>query len=669
MASLAITNESVLRPIRVAHSRLSCAPAWPVLVAVLVATCQTATAQDSSIDSFNAAVRITQLGSQLPTVGQPTDSGGRIESILPSRQNVADNQGQHLATPRRVEVQGNIRKHLDFQGETPEGKKQRERFIPRIVDPQHELALKVGHPRILTFAEWATKPDVRLYVADEKVIRWDIISDTEVAIVGAEPGTTVLTLWFNDPTTETGKRVLSFHVEVVSPPAPDQPTIKQLENQINETFPDSLVRLSMVGKQLVVRGQAKDTVEAQQIIQVVELHAPKNQAGYTIRTARTSLGPRGVVSEEEEEDPSLGQELNAGQGNNPNVINLLTVSGEQQVMLRVTVAEINRSALRSIGADMQIGSGEVNFLSLVANTNPMFGQQNMAGGVNNALRPVSGQGNLIVNAPDFRLALNALRQVNLARTLAEPNLVALNGRSATFFAGDRVPLPNATANAGGVGQGVRFDNVGVTLTFTPHIVDRNRVRLELAGSVSTLDSEQTNIGGSGVSTQNARTFQTTVDLRDGDTMAMAGLILNTMRSNASRVPLVGDLPGIGTLFSNKSNTYTEQELVILVTPELAHPLPACETPPLPGSDVFEPTDVEFYLGNRLESRRSRDFRSSVRTDYGRLVAGQRCDCNPFIIGPSGHSYGCCDHPQTIPQSYPLGQVESLPLPAASDPRE
>jgi pilus assembly protein CpaC len=279
---------------------------------------------------------------------------------------------------------------------------------------------------------------------------------------------------------------------------------------------------------------------------------------------------------------------------------------------------------------MQIGDDDVSFLSLVANTE---------------FTPVPGLGNLTVDTPDFRLVLTALRELNLARTLAEPNLVALNGRSATFFAGDRVPLPAATVGFGAVGQSVVFDNVGVTLTFTPFIVERDRIRLQVAGRVSTLDDSQgqTDIGGSMVSAQNARSFQTTVDLRDGETMAMAGLILNTLRSQASRVPFIGDLPLVGTLFTDKGNAYSEQELVVLVTPELAHPLDACRTPPVPGADVFEPTDVEFYLRNRLESRRSQDFRSTVRTDHHRLRAGEKRFCDPCIIGPSGHSYGCCDH--------------------------
>jgi pilus assembly protein CpaC len=117
------------------------------------------------------------------------------------------------------------------------------------------------------------------------------------------------------------------------------------------------------------------------------------------------------------------------------------------------------------------------------------------------------------------------------------------------------------------------------------------------------------------------------------------LLQTTLGGNAARVPFLGDLPVVGTLFTNKNNSASEQELVVLVTPELAHPLEACSRPPLPGADVFEPTDVEFYLGNRLESRWARDFRSPVRTDHHRIWQFEKHGYDRYIIGPSGYSDG------------------------------
>jgi len=119
------------------------------------------------------------------------------------------------------------------------------------------------------------------------------------------------------------------------------------------------------------------------------------------------------------------------------------------------------------------------------------------------------------------------------------------------------------------------------------------------------------------------------------------LIQNNFSGTSNRVPLWGDLPLIGRTGGNDNITSGEQELVILVTPVLVHPLEQCQTPPLPGNNIFEPGDVEFYLGGQLESRRSEDYRASVRTDFARQLRYCKCD-DIFIIGPRGTTYGCCN---------------------------
>ena len=139
---------------------------------------------------------------------------------------------------------------------------------------------------------------------------------------------------------------------------------------------------------------------------------------------------------------------------------------------------------------------------------------------------------------------------------------------------------------------------------------------------------------------NTRTFQTTVELREGQTLAVAGLIQNNFGATTVRVPLIGDWPLVGNFFARNSTSSAEQELVVLITPELVRPLEACATPPLPGADVFEPGDIEFYLLGRLESRRAEDFRSSVRTDIHRIRRYRECN-DLFILGPTGQAYGCC----------------------------
>ena len=237
-----------------------------------------------------------------------------------------------------------------------------------------------------------------------------------------------------------------------------------------------------------------------------------------------------------------------------------------------------------------------------------------------------------------------MRTLNYARSLAEPNLVAMNGQTASFQAGGQFPVPVTTA-AGTFGtnvsalQGVQFVPFGVLLNFTPFVVDKDRIRLTVAADVSTRDlATRAVIGGANVAGLTTRNFQTTVELREGQTLAVAGLIQNNLGADATRVPFFGDLPVINNLTGLSRIQAGEQELVVLITPELVHPLEPKEVPPLPGSDLFEPGDLEFYLLGRLESRRSYDYRSPVRTDCARMKAYRRCE-QLYIYGPNGHSDG------------------------------
>jgi pilus assembly protein CpaC len=148
-----------------------------------------------------------------------------------------------------------------------------------------------------------------------------------------------------------------------------------------------------------------------------------------------------------------------------------------------------------------------------------------------------------------------------------------------------------------------------------------------------------NVSGSQVpSNLNSRAFQTVVELREGQTLAVAGLIQNNLAAQSDRVPFFGDLPIIGRFGAFDRIQHGDQELVVLITPELVHPLEPKEMPPIPGSDLFEPGDLEFYLFGRLESRRTQDYRSPVRTDIHRMMRYRRCE-DIYITGPHGSADG------------------------------
>jgi pilus assembly protein CpaC len=435
-----------------------------------------------------------------------------------------------------------------------------------------------------------------------------------------------------------------------------------LAEEINCAFPNSVVCLQLVGDKLVLSGYAHDIAEATQILRVVRANAPNPQyQGLARETAHIPVGPR--AAQELDLAGKLGPVLEDYEtAGSPWVINLLHINGEQQVMLRVTVAEVNRAAARSIGVDFALlnhagravfanetgsiatggltPSGQVGgfgnlgalgaFATGLANTgiSTIPGVATGAGGFNNLPAALdNGQ---------VRLAISALRDLNYARSLAEPNIVALNGQTANFQAGGKFPVPVVTGYTAAGLQSVSFVPFGVQLSFTPYITDRDCIRLAISAEVSTRDlSAGTSlISGSAVPSLITRNFQTTVTLRDGQTLAVAGLIQNNLGADSTRVPLFGDLPVIGWLASFNRITAGEQELVVLITPELVHPMEHKEVPPLPGSDLFEPNDLEFYLLGRIESHRPYDYRSPVRTDLQRMLEYRRYE-NMYISGPHG----------------------------------
>jgi pilus assembly protein CpaC len=535
---------------------------------------------------------------------------------------------------------------------TPEVLRQQNEFIDGIIDPTNTLDLVVGRPRVIRLKS----PPISFQLGDdtiaeatpinprEKDQKTPTLPPTELIVIGKQVGTTVLNLWFPDPKDPNKNVVLSYLVRVIPDPEAKERlerTYKALEQEINKSFPDSVVTLSLVGDKLVVCGQAKDIADATQILRIVRSNAPNNpQAPQNIPVRDINLnlnldnvGPDGLP-------PNALEEFLVAGG--PNVINLLRIPGEQQVQLRVTVAEVQRNAARSIGMDFRVlinnsAGGSAQFTQGTGGLLNGTNQNGLSSNLAAVLTSASGS--------NVNLAINALRTLGYSRTLAEPTLVALNGRPASFHAGGQFPVPVITGATQTGLQGVSFVPFGVQLTFTPYITDKDRIRLVVSAEVSAQSGNNNNqaqaatIGGAGgtvVPGLNTRNFQTTVEMREGQTFAVAGLIQNNLTAASQRVPYFGDLPYVGRMFGVDGITANETELVILVTPELVHPLEPKEVTPLPGSDLFEPGDIEFYLRGLLESRRTYDYRSPVRTDIDRMRAYRHCE-QTYIVGPHGSS--------------------------------
>ena len=550
-------------------------------------------------------------------------------------------------------VQAGFPRDLVLPPPTAEAIRRAKRFVEAEIDPEIPLSLVINRPKILRLAETPQ----RVFVPDEQVIQTEVLDQErgrELAITGVRAGTTTLTLWFEDDNDPSGQSVVSYLVRVFDDPILARP-LESLEAEINEKFPNSFVDLDEVAGRLIVSGQAHDVLEMSQILQVLAgargVRAGVTRPGVPLATPLT-VG--NAFNFSEQVDPLEAEEEAAARRRvidplalaQAGIINRLEIPGEQQVMLKVTVAEVNRSAARSVGMnfDLSDSDGLSVFQQL---TGDLISDAGTTSSANILTALDHGQ---------FRWAIEALRNLNLSRTLAEPNLIALNGESADFQAGGRFPVPVLSAGGAGAGQnlqGVSFIPFGVQLRFTPIIRDRDAIRLRIDAEVSTRDeSLGTTLGGAGggtsVSGLNSRNFSTTVQLRSGQTIAVAGLLQTNYGASTDRIPLWGDLPLLGLTGGANRNSSGEQELVILVTPELIAPLDACSAPSLPGSDIHEPSDIEFYLSNRLESRRSRDHRASVRTDFHRQYRAEHCCPELHMVGDVGPTDRCSPRPAAVP---------------------
>ena len=510
--------------------------------------------------------------------------------------------------------------------------------VDHMVDPHLVLDLVKDRVRIM---QLKMRP-LRTQIGDANIVEYNFIGQKalDIAFIGKEVGTTVFNVWFEDPNDRTKEKILSFLVRVIPDPERRvrlENVYKQLEKEINCQFPNSVVCLKLVGDKVCVSGFAYDVGEATKILQLVAASSPSYDQNKSKRAQNrekfdpskipvSATGANGI--------PGLDDFLVSP---DTDVINQLRIGGEQQVMLRVTVAEVNRSAARSIGVNFSImnNAGQTVF----ANNTGQIGQQSVNGiaGMNGTTNTVLANLPAMLDNGRVNIAINALRTLNYARSLAEPNLVALNGQTATFQAGGQFPVPVVAGNQFNQSQGigVSFVPYGVQLNFTPFITDKDRIRLNMAASVSTRDlSTGASIANANVPGLNTRNFQTTVEIREGQTLAVAGLIQNNLGTDSNRVPFFGDIPYVGQLTGVSHTQMAEQELIVLVSPELHHSMDHKQQPPLPGADMFEPSDCEFYLQGRLEGLRGKDYRSPVMTDIDRMIRFHRCE-EQYIFGPTG----------------------------------
>ncbi|MQA64933.1 MAG: hypothetical protein GEU76_03385 [Alphaproteobacteria bacterium] len=272
------------------------------------------------------------------------------------------------------------------------------------------------------------------------------------------------------------------------------------------------------------------------------------------------------------------------------VRNMLRVLGRQQVMLAVRFAEVERTAVKELGLNVAaiFNNGNVSAgINSFMNENGAAFPGSFLGTMTGGVEAVWGQ---------FTLAavFDALERKGVVKTLAEPNLIALSGDTADFLAGGEFPY--RVINTDGE-VGVEFKKFGVSLAFTPTVLDNSRINLVVAPESSKIDSTVETEAGAALSVRRA---STTVELGDGQTFAIAGLLQNDFDDVVSQVPWLGDVPVLGTLFRSSRYQRRETELVILVTPRLVRPMAAADAV-LPTDKFIPPSESDLFLMGKTET--------------------------------------------------------------------
>lgn len=481
-------------------------------------------------------------------------------------------------------------------------------LVENIVTAEVELEVGMRRSKILRM-----KKDIfRAAVADPSILEFVAFESSEIEIIGKKTGSTTVTLWLGD---EQDAQILSMLVTVVKDDGVDAERrfeYGELEAMVNEMFPNSRIQLIPIADKVILRGQARDEEEAVEILSIVSQNTGGN-------AGRGGFGGGNLLGQSQAAEPfpdasSLPQ---------AKLINLLDVPGEKQVLLKVRIAELQRSASREFGADVSFDFKEFAFGNALTGAGNAFLTGTFSeGGVDVVLKAMVGNGS--------------------AKILSEPNLVVLSGESATFLSGGEFAVPTIVGVGGAQAATTSFRGFGTSVDFSPTVLDKDRIRLRVAPSFTTLNKSNSVQGIPGI---DSRSTSTVVDLREGQTLAIAGLIQEQQASESSRLPFLGEIPILNVLTESKSVSRDESELLILVSPELVHPLEADQAPQiLPGMEVTEPNDLDFFLYGDIEGRAESHHRSTVWPLYksrmkrcGYFETSNQCKSNKYFLNGS-HGY-------------------------------
>jgi pilus assembly protein CpaC len=402
----------------------------------------------------------------------------------------------------------------------------------------------------------------RMSVGDPRIADVILLNPNEVYLLGRSVGTTNLILWnkSNDAT------IIDLAVGIDS---------SSLQARMAELLPNEKIHITVAGDTLILSGMVSDVVKADQALSLAN--------AYVQRSARSGAASAGAA-------PAAGAAAPAaapGAGM-PRVINLLSIAAPQQVMLEVKVAEVSKVLVDQLGASLginkTIGSWSYSLLSSLLSNNPS--------GLSGASK------NNFFN-------LDAQKRDGLIKVLAEPNIMAISGQEASFLAGGKIFIPVSQTNNNGVPTiTLEEKEFGVAVKFTPTVLEGGRINLKVAPEVSDLNKDGIGITATGISATailpsfTTRRATTTVQLFDGQSFAIGGLIKNNVTSNIKALPGLGEVPVLGALFRSTDFQTDRSELVFIITPHLVKPLPPDYK--LPTDGYIQPTRGDMFMQGKME---------------------------------------------------------------------
>ena len=454
-----------------------------------------------------------------------------------------------------------------------------------------KLVLPIGKSTLVKLPE----PLVSRTVGNQNIVQAKMISPQTLYLLGVDIGSTNMII--------QGKSGTCTIIDVIVTLDPDG-----LQQSLSALLPDEKnITVTAAADSLVLSGTVEDAITANRVVDIASAYV------------RRSTAPLNVsASNQNNSQGNQQQQQGSGQQNtenvNPRIVNMLSVSAQQQVMLEVKIAEVSKTLLDKLGVDFgafkvnvnsRFGYGVLNPSVLANIFNPLsLGIPSLVSRF--AENPALGASR-ISNDSGRAFQIDAEKRDGLVKILAEPSIMAISGQEGSFLAGGTIFIPVAQNNNNGIPTvTLEEKEFGVGVRFTPTVLSGGRINLKVAPEVSELNREGIGITATGVSgtailpSFTTRRATTTVQLLDGQSFAIGGLIKNNTTANIRAFPILGEIPIIGALFRSTDFQKDKTELIFVVTPHLVKPLPSFETVRLPTDRFVDPSRTDLFLNGKLE---------------------------------------------------------------------